>query len=331
MGLGASFVFCLILAPRSDSPRRSHDSPCAAPAMSPAARISTDVSTRLVSLDSLRLLAVMISLGHPMERAPSELSPPVLKTGLDACWSHGSLGVDLFFVLSGLLVSGLLVSEDKKHGEISATRFYLRRGWEMRDSYHSHNEGFRGIPSPRRYALIIAGAALVCGSLLVGLPSLAYICTFGFRQHYLGAAAIVVGTLLCQIPRNLLSATLVTLGSYSYSIYLWHMAIFSWATPQMCEAGFSWSLRQAIFLGGALVIGITMAKLIELPTLRLRDRLFPSRTINPMPATSPLPASLRQRARPRDHAGSPLRTDGRYTWACPPLASRLLSRRRCDP
>jgi hypothetical protein len=46
-------------------------------------------------------------------------------------------------------------------------------------------------------------------------------------------------------------------------------------------------MRQTIFLVGAFVIGITMAKLIELPTLRLRDRWFPSRTASPILATPP--------------------------------------------
>jgi len=135
---------------------------------------------------------------------------------------------------------------------------------------------------PWRYPLLVTGALLLMGSLIVGTPSNYYIHTFGFTQHYLGAAAIVVGTLMCQIPKNLLTATLATLGSYSYSIYLWHMAIFYWATQHMKDAGFSWGLRQTIFLVGAFVIGIAMAKLVELPTLRLRDRWFPSRTTGPV-------------------------------------------------
>lgn len=388
------------------------------PVMSPATQPTTEfAAARLLSLDILRLLAVVMVIGHHMERTPTDLSP-VAKAVLDAWWSHGGLGVDLFFVLSGLLVSGLLFSEYKKHGEISVPRFYLRRGWKiypafyfmlgftwlyqllvagykMRDRpffselffiqsyqagfwnhtwtlaveehfylllplfllaltrwrrgaadpfravpyfvaaacvvvlvgriinfqvrddysyithvfpthlridalffgvaigylYHFHCDSFCNTFRPWRYALIAAGAALMFGSLLVGSPSDKYIHTFGFTQHYLGAAAIIVGALLCHFPRNRLTTILATLGSYSYSIYLWHMAIFYWATPHMRAAGFSWSLRQAIFFGGAFVIGITMAKLIELPTLRLRDRLFPSRTASPILASSPVPTA----------------------------------------
>ncbi|MGH3416457.1 MAG: acyltransferase family protein, partial [Actinocrinis sp.] len=39
----------------------------------------------------------------------------------------GFLGVDAFFVLSGFLITGLLVSEHEKTGRISLRRFYVRR------------------------------------------------------------------------------------------------------------------------------------------------------------------------------------------------------------
>lgn len=371
------------------------------------------VSTRLLSLDLLRLLAIVLVLGRHMEAPPDDL-PTYIKAGLDKWHLTGGLGVDLFFVLSGFLVSGLLFAEYKKHGNLSVKQFYLRRGWKiypafycllaityithwfvagtkMRDRpfftelffiqnyqqaywnhtwtlaveehfylllpllllvlvrrnrgaadpfkavpyivaatcvvilaarilnfqvraeysflthvfpthlrmdalffgvalgylYHFHSDAFHRVLRPWRYPLLVTGALLLMASLFVGTPSNYYIHTFGFTQHYLGAAAIVVGTLMCQIPRNFITATLATLGSYSYSIYLWHMAIFYWATQQMKDAGFSWGLRQTIFFVGAFVIGIAMAKLIELPTLRLRDRWFPSRTASPVLATLP--------------------------------------------
>jgi peptidoglycan/LPS O-acetylase OafA/YrhL len=43
------------------------------------------------------------------------------------CMRIGWAGVDMFFVLSGFLVGGLLLSETKKYGRIDARLFYLRR------------------------------------------------------------------------------------------------------------------------------------------------------------------------------------------------------------
>lgn len=43
----------------------------------------------------------------------------------------GWIGVDLFFVLSGFLVSGLLFKEYNKYGEINIKRFLIRRGFKI--------------------------------------------------------------------------------------------------------------------------------------------------------------------------------------------------------
>jgi len=43
----------------------------------------------------------------------------------------GWIGVDLFFVLSGFLVSGLLFTEFKATGSIKSFRFFLRRGFKI--------------------------------------------------------------------------------------------------------------------------------------------------------------------------------------------------------
>ena len=43
----------------------------------------------------------------------------------------GWVGVDLFFVLSGFLISGLLFSDYQKYGEIRLKRFWVRRAFRI--------------------------------------------------------------------------------------------------------------------------------------------------------------------------------------------------------
>jgi peptidoglycan/LPS O-acetylase OafA/YrhL len=51
---------------------------------------------------------------------------------LTSVWQQGGwIGVDLFFVLSGYLVSGLLFKEYSKYGRISLRRFFVRRGFKI--------------------------------------------------------------------------------------------------------------------------------------------------------------------------------------------------------
>jgi peptidoglycan/LPS O-acetylase OafA/YrhL len=42
-------------------------------------------------------------------------------------FSGGFVGVDVFFVISGFLITGLLVAELRETGSISLSRFYARR------------------------------------------------------------------------------------------------------------------------------------------------------------------------------------------------------------
>ncbi len=48
----------------------------------------------------------------------------------------GYLGVDLFFVISGLLVGGILQKDFDKNREITFSSFFLKRGFKIWPSYY---------------------------------------------------------------------------------------------------------------------------------------------------------------------------------------------------
>jgi peptidoglycan/LPS O-acetylase OafA/YrhL len=80
-------------------------------------------SDRNKVLDALRGIAILLVLGR--HTLTSEL------------WNKvGWSGVDLFFVLSGFLISGLLFQEFKRFGNIRLTSFWVRRGFKIYPAFY---------------------------------------------------------------------------------------------------------------------------------------------------------------------------------------------------
>jgi peptidoglycan/LPS O-acetylase OafA/YrhL len=86
-------------------------------------------------LDILRALAVFLVLGRHIAVCPLELNRPL--HFVTEIWARGGwIGVDLFFVLSGFLVSGLLFKEQVKTGSVSVGRFLIRRGFKIYPAFY---------------------------------------------------------------------------------------------------------------------------------------------------------------------------------------------------
>ena len=83
-------------------------------------------------LDVLRFLAFLgVFLHHTLPQEASTWAdwgvPSPLAEWLASSVVAGGLGVDLFFVLSGYLITELLLREREARGDLSIGRFYLRR------------------------------------------------------------------------------------------------------------------------------------------------------------------------------------------------------------
>ena len=64
-------------------------------------------------LDGIRAICIVLTIFNHIPAIPS--------------WINGSVGVDVFFALSGWLITYLLLNEMKKGGRIDLTGFYIRR------------------------------------------------------------------------------------------------------------------------------------------------------------------------------------------------------------
>ncbi|SPF42732.1 putative acyltransferase [Candidatus Sulfopaludibacter sp. SbA4] len=344
---------------------------------------NTRLKKRLKQLDALRAVAVLLVLGchvtwHPL-------------------WVRcGWTGVDLFFVLSGFLIAGLLFREYKSHNRIHLCRFIERRALKIYPAYyvlliatvayellrggrllwstiwpdllfvqnyrigmwpHLWSLGteeqfylllpfalvlltlrkqaapFECIPAA---SLSIMGICLLSRvlwafsthhpsswfpgcirgidglalgvmisyfhefepqkldwvsherlpllliSLLCLLPAIAYpfehrfMQTIGLTLLYVGYAGLLLFYLRFVHSEGKVIGAFAFVGSYSYTIYLFHMPVADHFVSGLAPYVGRTSLF-ALYVALSITLGIVVAKLVERPVLRIRERLLPSR------------------------------------------------------
>jgi peptidoglycan/LPS O-acetylase OafA/YrhL len=77
------------------------------------------------SLDGLRAFSIIAVIGFHAVHPPGLL------------FSHGNLGVELFFAISGVLITSLLLRERDTSGQISLYNFYVRRSLRIFPLYYA--------------------------------------------------------------------------------------------------------------------------------------------------------------------------------------------------
>jgi peptidoglycan/LPS O-acetylase OafA/YrhL len=131
------------------------------------------VEHRMPSLDGLRAVSIlMVLLGH--------LSGTRNFGSVDlAIGNYAHLGVTVFFVISGFLITSLLICEQMATGAISLKLFYLRRTLRI---------------FPASYTYLIVLSAL-CALGFITVPRVSMICAFTYTINYLPGHAWQVGHL----------------------------------------------------------------------------------------------------------------------------------------
>lgn len=86
---------------------------------------SIEPDRRIPSMDGLRAVSILlVLLAHGFSSHDFPFLPGWAQV---AIFHNGPLGVQIFFVLSGYLITGILLSERERKGRIDIKRFYLRR------------------------------------------------------------------------------------------------------------------------------------------------------------------------------------------------------------
>ncbi|WP_158752528.1 acyltransferase [Dyella sp. S184] len=128
--------------------------------------MSNSTGRRIPSLDGIRAISILMVLyGH----LSGTRHFPVSNPGGYGRWfgDVAHLGVLVFFVISGFLITSLLMSEHEMTGTISLKRFYLRRA-------------LRIFPAFYVYVLVLVIAALL-GVVHLTSQDFAFALTFGFN------------------------------------------------------------------------------------------------------------------------------------------------------
>lgn len=173
--------------------------------------------------------------------------------------------------------------------------------------YHFRRAQLLTFLERRRLWIAALCVVLIAPPLLWPLGQSKFLSTLGltFLDWGFGGVLMLALTRPQPLPPTL-GRGLAALGFYSYSIYLWHMPVMSWLMPHLREDGtfnfspatLSWTLDVAVYVIASITCGYIMARAVEGPSLRLRDRLFPSRSgrvaapvaVRPEPRQTPLAA-----------------------------------------
>jgi peptidoglycan/LPS O-acetylase OafA/YrhL len=87
--------------------------------------LTSRTASRIPSLDGLRAIAIsLVLIGHAASRTPERgLFFPL--------WVYANFGVQIFFVISGYVITTLLLKEHYRSGSIGLANFYRRRAYRI--------------------------------------------------------------------------------------------------------------------------------------------------------------------------------------------------------
>jgi peptidoglycan/LPS O-acetylase OafA/YrhL len=178
----------------------------------------------------------------------------------------------LFGAIAGIcLALRVLTLPDDQFAYMSHLRMdSLFDGVTLGYVYHFRSKWFARLASP--WTLVAAGT--LCLPVLIAKPNSHMVRTVGLTSICLGFALLLAWSVDRRPKSTVGKGTakfLATIGFYSYSIYLWHALLALIFVKLQASTFYFW-----LYIGLSVAIGILMSKVIEMPALVLRERLFPA-------------------------------------------------------
>lgn len=133
-----------------------------------------------------------------------------------------------------------------------------------------------------RIGIAVSAAALACWPFWNPLGSAPWVTSVGFSLLTLSAILAILALRGWSTFESLRGVELIArLGRYSYSVYLWHLPLAHIANAIGKRVFPEWSggLSYAAYFAVAVVGGVALGRLIEIPALSFRDRYFPARVV----------------------------------------------------
>ncbi len=145
-------------------------------------------------------------------------------------------------------------------------------------AWHFHFARLASVVQRWKWLLVLISSCLAMPAFVCELGGDAFVPTIGLTGLYLASGLFLLLFAFSETTPQIGTRLLATIGTYSYSIYLWHIPVRFWLSgPIAQKLNLSPGESLALYFGSSLLAGGLMAHLIEWPALALRDRWCDSR------------------------------------------------------